>query len=229
MSIKTFVLKALLFLAGAALLIEVLPAEAALVLGSEVTNQGGSNVSTGSNFINTLSQPSTTLYGNTLPGGLANLVTPPPGIDSYNFYDDFIINIPNSSVNSVSSTIDFGNLFRISNLQVRLYAGSTPSLTPVGVIDGWSTAISAGSETGTVSVLPLTTLDPGNYVLEVRGLADGQYGGSYSGVLNVAAVPLPAAAWLLTSAIGVLGALRRRNVKSGLQNLPHPTLTLGHA
>jgi len=210
MSIKVIAFRASLVLAGIVLLTQVLPAEAALVLGSEVTNQGGINQSTGADSVNTLTAPSTMIYGNTLPGGLVSLVPPPSGIDSYNFYDDYIINIPSSSVNSISSTIDFSNLLQISNLQVRLYSGATPTLTPTGVIDGWSTPITSGSETGTISVLPLTTLNPGDYVLEVRGLADGQYGGSYSGVLNVATVPLPGAAWLFISALASLGIIRRK-------------------
>jgi hypothetical protein len=118
-----------------------------------------------------------------------------------------IINIPTSSLNSISSTIDFGDLLRVSNLQVRLYSGSTPSLSPGGVIDGWSTPLTSGTQTGIISVLPETLLSAGDYILEVRGLADGEFGGSYSGVLNVTPVPVPAAVWLLLSGLVVVGGL----------------------
>jgi hypothetical protein len=188
-------------------------AQAALVLGSETTNQGGINVSIGANTVNFLSVPEATTYGNTLLGGLATLVPPPQSVSNYNFYDDYIISIPTSGVNSVSSTIDFGELLSISKLQVRLYAGSTPSLSPATtIIDAWSSPITSGTQTGIISVLPLTALDAGDYVLEVRGLVDGESGGSYAGVLNVATVPLPGAALLLGSAVGLFGMIRRRQV-----------------
>lgn len=200
-------------LLSAALLIAAPSAQAALVLSYETTNQGGINVTTGPGTANVLSVvPSSTFYGNTLPGGLANLLPPPASAASYNFYDDFVINVPVSAVNTITSTIDFGDLLSISNLQVRLYGGAIPSLSASNVIEAWSTPISSGSQTGIVSVLAPTTLEAGDYILEVRGLVDGQFGGSYSGVLNIVPVPLPAAAWLLGSAIAGLGLFGRRRV-----------------
>ena len=187
------------------------PAQAALVLvGTEITNPESGNVSTGVNTINYLSAPGTAIYGNSVAGGLSNLLPPPDAVANYNFYDDFIINIPTAGVNSVSSTIDIGSVLSVSSLQVRLYTGDTPTFSPSGVIDGWSTPITAGGNNGIVSVLPLTTLSAGDYVLEIRGLADGSSGGSYSGVLNVAEVPLPASILLLGPALGGLGVFRRR-------------------
>jgi hypothetical protein len=196
-------------LLGAALLVTVPSTQAAMVLSYETTNQGGVNVTAGGGAGTLLFAPGSISYGNTLGTGLANLVPPPAGVANYNFYDDYIINIPTSSLNSISSTIDFGDLLRVSNLQVRLYGGSTPSLSPGGVIDGWSTPLTSGTQTGIVSVLPATLLSAGDYILEVRGLADGEFGGSYSGVLNVAPVPVPAAVWLLLSGLVVVGGLSR--------------------
>jgi hypothetical protein len=85
--------------------------------------------------------------------------------------------------------------------------------TPVAgtVFDASSTtiAISPGT-TATYSVLSPTTLDAGTYVVEVSGTATGTNGGAYSGTLNLAPVPLPAALPLLVSGCALLGAMRRR-------------------
>ena len=74
--------------------------------------------------------------------------------------------------------------------------GIRSTFSPSGVVDGWSTPIIAGGNNGIVSVLPLTTLSAGDYVLEIRGLADGSPG-SYSGVLTVEEISLPAPILLL--------------------------------
>jgi len=189
-------------------------AQATLVLGSETINTGSGNVSSGADAVNALSSPGTVIYGNVLPGGLSNLLPPPDALANYNFYDDYIINVPAAGVNSVSSTINVGNLLSISSLQVRLYAGDTPNFSPSNVIDGWSTPISAGDSSGIVSVLPLTGLNGGDYVLEIRGLADGSAGGSYSGVVNVAEVPLPASILLLGPALAGLAFVRPRALRA---------------
>jgi hypothetical protein len=54
-------------------------------------------------------------------------------------------------------------------------------------------------------------LNAGTYDLQVRGTTEA-LGGSYSGVMNLTPVPLPAAFPLLLSGLGMLRGLRRRRV-----------------
>jgi hypothetical protein len=60
-----------------------------------------------------------------------------------------------------------------------------------------------------VDVITPHTLTAGTYDLQVRGTTD-TLGGSFSGVLNTAPVPLPAALPLLLSGFGLLGGMLRR-------------------
>ena len=120
-------------------------------------------------------------------------------------------------VDSLTSTINLGDVAAIDDLQVRLYSVVGNPVLPVlnapsgNVIDAWSTAINfSPGMTGTIDVIPWTTLTAGTYVLEVRGNVTGSAGGSYSGVLNLSPVPLPAALPLLLSGLGFLGAAVRR-------------------
>jgi hypothetical protein len=142
---------------------------------------------------------------------------------SYGFYDDYIIAVGAGQVDSITSTITIGSAAGISGLQVRLYDyaanGSVAPLltTPVTgtAFDSWSTTIPVSpGVTATYNVLPTTNLAAGTYVVEVRGTATGSFGGAYGGVLNLTAVPLPAALPLLLSGFGLLGgfASRRRPV-----------------
>jgi len=192
--------------------LHVASAQAALVLSNQTLNFGGANVTSGSGFINVLGAPSATTFGGTLPGGLSTLVPPPAAAANFNFYDDFLLNVPTGTLAAIATSFSFGSLFNIDNLQVRLYGGSTPTLgAPAGgAISSWSTPISAGSFTGTLVTIPETVLAAGNYVLEVRGLVSGVAGGSYTGQLNVAPVPVPGAVWLMGSALALVTATRRR-------------------
>jgi len=187
-------------------------AHAALVLSSQTLNQSGANVTSGSGFVNVLNATSVSTFGSTLPGGLSNLLAPPAAAAGYNFYDDFLLTVPTGTAAAIATSFSFGNLFSIDNLQVRLYGGNTPTLgAPAGgAISSWSTAISAGSFSGTLVTIPETVLSAGNYVLEVRGLVTGQAGGSYTGQFSVAPVPVPAAVWLMGSALALVTATRRR-------------------
>jgi hypothetical protein len=146
--------------------------------------------------------------------------SPSPG---YGFYDDFYFSVPSGvAADSITSTIDLGSLLAINGLQVRLYdlANNPPPVlgTPAHgtLVSSWSTSITGGSGmTGDVEVLNTTLNQAGTYVLEVRGNVSGSSGGSYSGTLNIAPVPLPAALPLMLSALGMLGAIagrRRRTV-----------------
>jgi len=191
----------------------------AATLSYSLTNPTGSaNVISGSGNGTLLTTPGTDNYGNsfTVPNGQNQVLGAPAG---FGFYDDYIIQITDSVVNGLTSTITLGANSGISNLQVRLFAlPSDPSygtnaalhISPgVPAINAWSTAISSGSQTITYSVLPDTTLAAGTYVLQVRGLVSGTSNGSYSGVINTV-VPIPAAVWLFGSALGMLAWVRRK-------------------
>jgi hypothetical protein len=132
------------------------------------------------------------------------------------FYDAFLIDITGSQASSISSTINLGSLYQITDFQERLYPyiGTAPTVGAVtGAIDFWTTAIDLGGNAGTVAELPTKTLMPGEYVLEMRGDVTGSTGGAFSGTLQLSPVPLPETLPLLLSGLGVLGAalLRRRN------------------
>lgn len=139
---------------------------------------------------------------------------------NYGFYDDYIFSIGNGQVDSVASTIDLSGVYGITNFEVRLFTvadASTPgtlgSVPAVGgtLLNAWTTSINCGTGcTGTINVIAPYNLSAGSYDLQIRGTAEAG-GGSYSGVLNVLPVPVPAAFPLLFSGIGMLsGMLRRR-------------------
>lgn len=193
----------------------------AATLSYSLTNPtGAANVISGTGNGTLLSTPGTDNYGNSfvVPNGQNLVIGAPLTGGGFGFYDDYIIQITDSTVNSLTSTITLGSSSGISNLQVRLFAlpadpsyGTNAALhiSPgVPMIDAWSTAISSGSTTITYSVLPDTTLSAGTYVLQVRGKVSGTSNGSYSGVINT--VPIPAAVWLFGSALGMMGWMRRR-------------------
>ena len=205
----TFVVAALGF--GSAMM-QASTASAA-VLSYEQTASGRTGSGQATSY---LSLPTTDTYARSF-----NSPTSQIGSTGYGFYDDFIFTVSAATANAVTSTIDFADVLGINGLQVRLYNFSGNPNPPVlgppngGVIDAWSntSAIAPGTQT-TVSVLPMTYLNAGTYVLEVRGNVTGSAGGSYSGTLNLVPAPLPAAAVLMLSGIGLLGGALRRSANS---------------
>ena len=190
-------------------------ASAALVLNQEtLANSSGTAVTTTLNSSPTvLSTPSSTFYGNTFNAPQTNTFTVGSNPTGWGFYDDFFINITGSTANSITSTINLGSLLNISMLEVRLYSGSSTILGNPGasLISGWTTPVSyQPGITGLINVINPTVLSAGNYVLEVRGIATGTAGGSYSGVFNLAPVPVPAAVYLLGSGLLGLFSFSRR-------------------
>ena len=181
---------------------------AAATLSYEQTAAGitGSGVGTSYSHL-----PVVDTYGNALgasPGQLA-------GAPGFSFYDDYIFTVADSTIDSVTSSINLGSL-SIANLQERLYsisANSPPVLgTPSGFHTDWSAPINftVGVETGMQTVLSPTQLSAGTYVLEIRGLVTGASGGGYSGVIDLQPVPLPAALPMLLSGLGLLGGVARK-------------------
>lgn len=166
---------------------------------------------TGSGADSSLPVPGSYSYADTFGAGSGG--TPVSGTP-YGFFDDYLFTVTGATADSITSTINLGGTLAINGLQVGLFSyvnGQTlpiygTTLPPGSVmVDGWSTPINSGGTTGTVNVIPPTLLPSGEYVLEVLGTVTGSAGGSYSGVLDLAPVPLPAALPLLLSGLGALG------------------------
>ncbi len=179
---------------------------AAGTFGSGSTTQGGVAITGAATAIP--STGATAFYGNSFTAPTADI-----GTTGFGFYDDYAFSIATSSADSVTTTIDLGSQYQISNLAVRLFSTSsydlfahhgTPAYTPIGgEIDA--------TQSGSSETISAADLSAGTYVLEVRGSATGTGGGSYSGVLNVTPVPLPGSLWLALSGLGALAILRSRN------------------
>jgi hypothetical protein len=201
-------------------ILALLSATAVLVGASSVAHAASvavpldaTTTSAGTTYFNTnpmLSSGSYT-YANTLTGTGQTVGTTGQG-----FFDDYVFSIAASTADSVTSTINLGNS-QISNLQASIFSysgGSLPlfgSTLPPGTVelDGWSTAFSNGS----YAVIAPVTLTAGTYALEIRGTVPTSGAtGTYSGVLNLAAapVPLPAGLPLLLSGVAGLGFWVRR-------------------
>ena len=188
---------------------------ATLNLNYEAT-AGGTQIYSLTTTTLSASTPTSLTYGNSL---FAPTTTIPS--TSYGFYDDYVFAITDSNVNSVTATIDLGNL-SISDLSERLFSvqgnaeqanGVTTGLPNGSVWQAWTSALQPGGVAGSVAVFNKTGLAAGTYVLQIRGNATGSAGGSYAGTLNVTPVPLPAALPLLISGLGFMGGLfgRRRS------------------
>jgi hypothetical protein len=177
-----------------------------LPLSDETVSTGTTSYNTGSS----LAVPGTYTYANTFSGATGS--TPVPG-KTAGFYDDYIFTISGATADSLTSTINLGDTFAINGLQVALFnytAGQTTPISGSPVTAGWSTAFNSGPTSGTIAVISDTVLAPGSYALEVQGTVAGTAGGSYSGSLNLAPVPLPAALPLLLSGLGAIGFFGRR-------------------
>lgn len=182
--------------------------------GINITSWDGPN----SGSPNVLTVPGSYDYSHTI--GAANAPFTVPGSVSgsyplgFEFYDDYIFQVTGAVANNVTSTINLGNLLGLSNLQARIYSyTSLPQIGPVGglIAQAWGTMFTCGTGcSGEQVIVNNTLLAPGTYVLEIRGIVSGTVSGSYGGALNLAAVPVPASAWLFGSAFGLLGLARRK-------------------
>lgn len=162
----------------------------------------------GNGVISLLDVPGSNGYTHTFTAPTTTIPT-----TSYGFYDDFVFTVDGALTNSVTTTIGFGTVLGINDLHVRLFKldGNTfPVLgDPVGTTLAESVVSSSGNVT--IALLEGAVLGAGTYVLEIRGNVVGSAGGTYSGGLNLAPVPVPASMWMFGSAVlGLAGIARRR-------------------
>jgi PEP-CTERM motif len=142
------------------------------------------------------------------------------------FVDAYLFSVSNSDADALAATITLGGAFSINGLSVRLYglADNTPAsnsstaglvlpadTSPNGFfVSGTTTVSNVDGATATTAAIEPTMLAAGQYALEVWGTVAGQEGGSYSGTLNLAPVPLPGTFILALSGLALFGALAPR-------------------
>ncbi|MFA5982606.1 MAG: hypothetical protein WC782_01195 [Methylococcaceae bacterium] len=175
----------------------------------------------------------------TIPGstGFIRTFTAPQAIiqnslagNGFGFLDTYLFTIDSATVNSITSSIDLGKFLGIQNLSEQLFSfnESNPAQfnvegTPVALgnpIQSLTALNTNGS--GAVAVIQQTNLATGTYALQISGIATGQFGGTYVSVLNLSpsfapvstsAVPVPAALWLMGSALlGIVSVSKRKQV-----------------
>ena len=186
-------------------------AAAVLALSTAVATAAPAEVVTASTSFGALSLPFTNGFNQTL----SPFQTPYTTADY--FLSDYGFSI--SSLGSFSSavvTFNLGTILGLSDLSVNLlsgtpWAGTVPSaLSAAQIISRNGRILASSWSSGGAQVINPMTLAAGDYTAQVRGRVTGQFGGSYGGVLNVAAVPEPSAFALAFAGLGLLGFATRR-------------------
>ena len=184
---------------------------AVLALSTAVAAAAPSEVVTASTSFGALSLPFTNGFNQTL----SPLQTPYTTADY--FLSDYGFTI--SSIGSFSSavvTFNLGTILGLSDLSFNLlsgtpWAGALPTALSAAQITSRNGSILASSwSSGGAQVINPMTLSTGDYTVQVRGRVTGQFGGSYGGVLNVAAVPEPSAFAMALVGLGLLGFATHR-------------------
>jgi PEP-CTERM motif len=195
---------------------------AAAALAASLSPAQAADIVTGATNLGTLTAPVTLTYGhafndtNPSLAGLQLAGVPGTVLASDNFYDDYAFTVGGSFANAIAATLDLGSFFNINNLQLRLYQGTlltttTGTINPADLVLRWTAPVSAtGTGSGEMQIINTLPLNPGSYVLEVRGNIVGAQGGSYAGVMNFAPVPEPGAVGLMLAGLGMLGFMARR-------------------
>ena len=192
-------------------------AAAVLALSTAVATAAPAEVITASTSFGALSLPFTHGFNQTLsPFQTVSPFQTPYTTADY-FLSDYGFSI--SSLGSFSSavvTFNLGTILGLSDLSVNLlsgtpWAGAVPSaLSAAQIISRNSNILASSWSSGGAQVINPMTLAAGDYTAQVRGRVTGQFGGSYGGVLNVAAVPEPSAFALALAGLGLLGFATRR-------------------
>jgi hypothetical protein len=215
----------LMFSTASATTVNVLPG-GQLTLGNSYL-QGSSLTPSSAVTVNDLSgnMAGSYTYANGWGGAQTAISASGVPTNTYGFYDDFVFTITGSSLDSITSTINLSSgsvNTKIVNLDAQLFNVSgnntLPAFTPSGMVTDpagvTNFTLGPGVSGTTVVLAPPGALAAGTYVLQIRGWETGTAGGSYSGVLNVAPVPLPASVWMLIAALGLMALqIRRRRAQ----------------
>jgi hypothetical protein len=167
-------------------------------------------------FLDSFSQQTYNLTG---PGTTSS-------VGPYAFQDSYVFSLSQAAQgDALVVSLNLGQspsaVYNISDLQFRLYEvppGTTqPGLSiPTGstIIQSWMGT--SGPSSGNPVQASFSNVQSGTYFLDIAGIADGSSGGTYVGQLNLSPIPLPGAAWLMISGIGLLGGVARRGRLSSL-------------
>ena len=166
---------------------------------------------TASNSFGALTAPYTNGFGQPV------LTLPAPYTPVDYFINDYGFSLGSSATfSSAVVTFDLGSVLQLSDLSLRLlhgapWSGPLPgALSAVDIAARLANTVVVGSGSTTTRQIDPLTLAAGDYVLEISGRVTGNSGGSYGGVVNVAAVPEPSGAGLALAGLLLLVVARRR-------------------
>jgi hypothetical protein len=166
---------------------------------------------TASSSFGVLAVPYTNGFGQPVP-----TLPSPYTTDDYFVSDHGFSLQSNASFSSAVVTFDLGSTLQLSDLSMSLlrgspWTGSLPGLlSPADIANRLANTVAASTGSATMQQIDPLLLAAGDYVLEIRGRVTGSAGGSYGGVINVAAVPEPSGAVLALLGLSLLAVVGRR-------------------